>query len=78
MTFSRAIKFGNSRIEFVRFPYRANDQIVVRWLTPPGIQSRDQRNVHSPLRQRMDSDHRAATIARRQLSTKNNGMGLGR
>lgn len=37
MVFSRAIKFGNSRIEFVDFPYRTNEQIVVRWFTPPGI-----------------------------------------
>jgi hypothetical protein len=37
MTFSRAIRFGNTRIEFVRFPYRLNDSIVVRWLTPSGI-----------------------------------------
>jgi hypothetical protein len=34
---SRAIRFGNSRIEFVHFPYRTNELIVVRWLTPPGI-----------------------------------------
>jgi len=37
MTFSRAVRFGDSRIEFVHFPYRANESIVVRWLTPPGI-----------------------------------------
>jgi hypothetical protein len=37
MAFSRAVKFGNSRLEFVHFPYRANEQIVVRWLTPSGI-----------------------------------------
>ena len=37
MTFSRAVRFGDSRIEFVHFPYRANESIVVRWLTPSGI-----------------------------------------
>jgi hypothetical protein len=37
MAFSRAIKFGNSRLEFVHFPYRASEQIIVRWLTPHGI-----------------------------------------
>jgi hypothetical protein len=37
LTISRAVKFGNSRIEFVRFPYRAADPITVRWLTPPRI-----------------------------------------
>lgn len=37
MAVSRAIKFGNSRIDFVRFPYRANDSNIVRWLTPHGI-----------------------------------------
>lgn len=37
LTFSRAVKFGNSRIEFVRFPYRAVEPIVVRWFTPGGI-----------------------------------------
>jgi len=37
MTLSRAFKFGDSRIEFVHFPYRANESITVRWLTPPGI-----------------------------------------
>lgn len=37
LAFSRAVKFGNSRIEFVHFPYRASEPIVVRWLTPSGI-----------------------------------------
>jgi hypothetical protein len=37
LTFSRAIRFGNSRIEFAHFPYRANEAIVVRWRTPSGI-----------------------------------------
>ena len=37
MTFSRAVRFGDSRIEFAHFPYRANESIVVRWLTPPGV-----------------------------------------
>jgi hypothetical protein len=37
MALSRAIKFGNSRIEFTHFPYRASEQIVVRWMTPPHI-----------------------------------------
>jgi hypothetical protein len=43
-TLLRAIKFGNSRIEFVRFPYRLNETILVRWLTPPGI-SRTQKGA---------------------------------
>jgi hypothetical protein len=37
MIIGRAIKFGNSRIEFARFPYRLTEPIVVRWLTPSGI-----------------------------------------
>jgi hypothetical protein len=37
MTISRAFKFGDSEIEFVRFPYRVNDSINIRWLTPRGI-----------------------------------------
>ena len=37
LTLSRAIKFGNSQIEYVHFPYRVNEAITVRWLTPPGI-----------------------------------------
>jgi hypothetical protein len=37
MTLGRAIKFGDSQIEFVRFPYRVGEPIVVRWLTPPHI-----------------------------------------
>ena len=37
LTLSRAIKFGNSQIEYVRFPYRVNEAITVRWLTPPHI-----------------------------------------
>lgn len=37
MALSRAVRFGNSRIEFVRFPYRVREPIVVRWLTPSGI-----------------------------------------
>jgi hypothetical protein len=37
LTLSRAIKFGNSRIEFVRFPYHVGEPIEVRWLTPPHI-----------------------------------------
>jgi hypothetical protein len=41
LTFSRALRFGNSRIEFVRFPYRTNETVVVRWLTPSGISRAD-------------------------------------
>jgi hypothetical protein len=41
LMFSRAIKFGNSQIEYVRFPYRANEAITVRWLTPPHIRRAD-------------------------------------
>jgi hypothetical protein len=37
LTLSRALRFGDSRIEFTRFPYRANEAIVVRWLTPSGM-----------------------------------------
>jgi hypothetical protein len=37
LAIARAFKFGNSRIEFVRFPYRANEQIIIRWLIPGGI-----------------------------------------
>ncbi len=37
MAISRAVRFGNSRIEFVQFPYRANEPMTVRWWTPPGI-----------------------------------------
>ncbi|HWD94007.1 MAG TPA: hypothetical protein VG938_16875 [Verrucomicrobiae bacterium] len=37
LTFCRALRFGNSHIEFVHFPYRTSESIVVRWLTPPGI-----------------------------------------
>jgi len=37
LTFSRALRFGDSRIEYVRFPYRVNEKIVVRWLTPSGM-----------------------------------------
>jgi len=37
MTLSRAIRFGDSRIEFVGFPYRANGPIRIRWITPRGI-----------------------------------------
>ena len=41
MTFSRALRFGDSRIEFVYFPYRVNETIVVRWLTPAGMTCAD-------------------------------------
>jgi hypothetical protein len=37
LTLDRALKFGDSRIEFVRFPYRASEQITIHWLTPPRI-----------------------------------------
>jgi hypothetical protein len=33
----RTMKFGGSRIEFVRFPYRLGEPVVIRWLTPSGI-----------------------------------------
>ena len=41
LTFSRALRFGDSRIEFARFPYRVNEKIIVRWLTPSGISRAD-------------------------------------
>ncbi len=41
LTLSRALRFGNSRIEFARFPYRTNEKIVVRWLTPHGMARAD-------------------------------------
>jgi hypothetical protein len=37
LTLSRALRFGDSRIEYVRFPYRAGETVVVRWLTPSGM-----------------------------------------
>jgi hypothetical protein len=37
LTLIRAVRFGNSQIEFVRFPYRVNEPVKVRWLTPPHI-----------------------------------------
>jgi hypothetical protein len=37
LSLCRAIRYGNSRIEFARFPYRMIESIVVHWLTPPGI-----------------------------------------
>jgi hypothetical protein len=37
LTLSRALRFGDSRIEFVHFPYHSNETIVVRWLTPSGM-----------------------------------------
>jgi hypothetical protein len=37
LTFSRALRFGNSHIEFAHFPYRTNESILIRWLIPPGI-----------------------------------------
>lgn len=33
----RTIKFGASRIEYVRFPYRVGEPVVVRWFPPTGI-----------------------------------------
>ena len=41
LTLGRALRFGNSRIEFAHFPYRANEKIVVRWLTPSGMARAD-------------------------------------
>jgi hypothetical protein len=41
LALSRALRFGDSRIEFVHFPYRANETIVVRWLTPSGMARAD-------------------------------------
>lgn len=37
MQVGRAFKFGPSRIEFLRFPYRVGEPIVVRWLAPVGV-----------------------------------------
>ncbi|MDB6027921.1 MAG: hypothetical protein JWM68_4144 [Verrucomicrobiales bacterium] len=33
----RALKFGNSRIEFIQFPYRLTTPINIRWKAPSGI-----------------------------------------
>ena len=33
----RALKFGGSRIEFARFPYRVGEPVVVRWWRADGI-----------------------------------------
>ena len=35
--FLRAAKFGNSRAEFSQFPYHLGEPVVLRWLTPTGI-----------------------------------------
>jgi hypothetical protein len=37
MAIGRTLKFGPSRIEFARFPYRRTEPAVVRWMTPAGI-----------------------------------------
>jgi len=37
MAAGRAFKFGESRIEFARFPLRLSAPISIRWLTPSGI-----------------------------------------
>jgi len=37
MAVGRAFKFGESRIEFARFPLRLSEPISIRWLTPSGI-----------------------------------------
>jgi len=41
LTLGRALRFGDSRIEFAHFPYRVNEKIVIRWLTPSGIARAD-------------------------------------
>jgi hypothetical protein len=41
LTFSRALRFGDSRIEFTHFPYKTNEAIVLRWLTPSGMTRAD-------------------------------------
>lgn len=37
LTVGRALKFGDSRIEFTHFPYRTNEPIELRWYAPSGI-----------------------------------------
>lgn len=37
LTFGRALKFGDSRIEFGHFPFRTNEPIQIFWHTPSGI-----------------------------------------
>lgn len=37
VAFLRAAKFGNSRIEFTQFPFHLGEPVVIRWLTPTGI-----------------------------------------
>lgn len=35
--FLRALKFGNSRIQFDRFPYRTGEPVALRWVPPHSI-----------------------------------------
>ena len=35
--FSKAVKFGKSRLEFARFPYHREEPIFLRWLAPSGV-----------------------------------------
>jgi hypothetical protein len=37
LTMARALRFGQSRIEFVRFPYSVNEPILLRWQVANGI-----------------------------------------
>ncbi len=33
----RSIRFGNSRVEFLHFPYRATEPVTLRWVVPRGV-----------------------------------------
>jgi hypothetical protein len=37
LALGRALKFGGSRIEFTRFPYRVSEPVVLRWQAAAGI-----------------------------------------
>jgi hypothetical protein len=37
MALGRALKFGGSRVEFVRFPYRVAEPVIIRWQAAAGI-----------------------------------------
>ncbi len=33
----RSIRFGNSRVEFLHFPYRVTEPVTLRWIVPRGV-----------------------------------------
>lgn len=37
IAFLRAMKFGNSQIEFTQFPFHLGEPVLLRWFTPSGI-----------------------------------------